>query len=182
MEGFRKWCSRVPAVKTVLTGLLANIGRPAEQLKDPQQQYQPAHQQQLLHTEQQQQQDGSDGSGSSVSPFSHPTPPKRWLQLPEVVTGGAAAFASGDAGGLLLRPEWVWLLAPALPPDLRQEWRLVFSSAKHGMSFNTFVGRLGEAAPTLLLVRDKGGHVFGGVAFAPWRRNGSFYGEDFAGY
>jgi hypothetical protein len=47
------------------------------------------------------------------------------------------------------------------------------------MSFNTFMGRVGaaEAAPTLLLIKDKGGHLFGGVAGSPWRKAGTFYGE-----
>jgi hypothetical protein len=33
------------------------------------------------------------------------------------------------------------------------EWRLLYNSQKHGISFSTFLGRLGEAAPTLLLIR-----------------------------
>jgi hypothetical protein len=32
----------------------------------------------------------------------------------------------------------------------------------------------------LLLVRDKGGAVFGGIAHAPWQRTGTFYGEQIA--
>jgi hypothetical protein len=35
----------------------------------------------------------------------------------------------------------------------RLEWRMLFNSQKHGISFTTFMGRLGEAAPTLLLIR-----------------------------
>lgn len=38
-------------------------------------------------------------------------------------------------------------------------------------------GRLGEAAPTLLLIRDKGGAVFGGIAHQPWKKQGTFYGK-----
>jgi hypothetical protein len=53
----------------------------------------------------------------------------------------------------------------------------LFNSTKHGMSYSTFLGRLGEASPTLLLVRDKGGAVFGGIAHAPWQKTGTFYGE-----
>jgi hypothetical protein len=64
-----------------------------------------------------------------------------------------------------------------LPSPLRQDWRLLFNSAKHGMSYSTFLGRLGDASPTLLLVRDKGGAVFGGIAHAPWQKTGTFYGE-----
>lgn len=64
-----------------------------------------------------------------------------------------------------------------LPPPLRQDWRLLFNSARHGMSYSTFLGRLGQASPTLLLLRDKGGAVFGGIAHAPWQKTGTFYGE-----
>jgi hypothetical protein len=67
-----------------------------------------------------------------------------------------------------------------LAPPLRQDWRLLFNSTKHGMSYSTFLGRLGEASPTLLLVRDKGGAVFGGIAHAPWQKTGTFYGERIA--
>lgn len=31
--------------------------------------------------------------------------------------------------------------------------------------------------PSLLLVRDKAGHVFGGYAPAPWAKQGTFYGD-----
>jgi hypothetical protein len=89
--------------------------------------------------------------------------------------------AGGGGGGVLprdalLRPEWVWLLAPGLAPDLRREWRLLFGSARHGASFSTLLARLGDSAPTLLLVRDGEGAVFGGVAHSPWRRSGAFFG------
>lgn len=31
--------------------------------------------------------------------------------------------------------------------------------------------------PTMLLVKDKAGHVFGGYASEPWLKNGKYYGE-----
>lgn len=40
-----------------------------------------------------------------------------------------------------------------------------------------YAGRLGDAAPTLLLIRDKGGAVFGGIAHQPWKKTGTFYGK-----
>lgn len=46
-------------------------------------------------------------------------------------------------------------LYPAgLGPVNRIEWRLLYNSQKHGISFSTFLGRLGEASPTLLLIRQ----------------------------
>lgn len=35
----------------------------------------------------------------------------------------------------------------------------------------------GGKGPTMLVVRDKGGQVFGGYASEPWLKNGKYYGE-----
>ena len=35
----------------------------------------------------------------------------------------------------------------------------------------------GGKGPTMLLVRNKGGQVFGGYASEPWLKNGKYYGE-----
>ncbi|GAX72981.1 hypothetical protein CEUSTIGMA_g433.t1 [Chlamydomonas eustigma] len=79
----------------------------------------------------------------------------------------------------LLQPVWSWLVASCLPPDMRREWRCLFSTQRDGKSFNTMMGRLGRCeGPTLLLVKDKeGGHVMGGFASAPWVKNGSYFGD-----
>lgn len=42
--------------------------------------------------------------------------------------------------------------------------------------FRRWLCRVAQAAPTLLLIRDKGGALFGGIAHAPWQKSGSFYG------
>lgn len=34
-----------------------------------------------------------------------------------------------------------------------------------------------EKGPTILVVRDKQGHVFGGYASDSWTKNGKFFGE-----
>lgn len=62
--------------------------------------------------------------------------------------------------------------------DLCQEWRPLFNSERDGKSFNTFLGRAqASPGPTLLLVKDTAGHVFGGFAPLPWIKSGNFYGE-----
>ena len=62
--------------------------------------------------------------------------------------------------------------------DLRREWACVFSSARHGKSFAACLSRVtGAEAPTLLLIRDDGGAVFGGFAPQPWAKRGAFYGD-----
>ena len=35
----------------------------------------------------------------------------------------------------------------------------------------------GGKGPTMLVVRDKSGQVFGGYASEPWLKNGKYYGE-----
>lgn len=56
-------------------------------------------------------------------------------------------------------------------------WELLFHSNKHGQSFNTFMGKVAGKGPTLLLVKDKQGHLFGGYASDPWLKNGKYYGN-----
>lgn len=45
------------------------------------------------------------------------------------------------------------ILASLLSNEKRQEWRLLFNSDLHGKSFATFVGRIIDKGPTLLVVR-----------------------------
>lgn len=52
----------------------------------------------------------------------------------------------------------------------------MFSSAAHGHSYNALLMRVLDAGPTVVLVRDKSGHLFGGFASEPWHKNGQFYG------
>ncbi|KAG2501261.1 hypothetical protein HYH03_001068 [Edaphochlamys debaryana] len=78
----------------------------------------------------------------------------------------------------LLQPTWAWALGSRLPPVQRKEWRLLFSSQRDGKSFNTFFGRVSATpGPTLTLVRDKGGALFGGYASCPWVKSGNFFGD-----
>lgn len=70
------------------------------------------------------------------------------------------------------------LCANTFAADSRHEWRCTFNSDRDGKSFNTLIARMGAfQGPSLLLVRDKAGHVFGGYAPAPWAKQGTFYGD-----
>jgi hypothetical protein len=177
-EAFRRAAARAPALRALLTGLLARTGLgqrgAAAGPNSPRQAVQQQQQQHLRGEPAAASSSGGECAAGAAGALAH------LLELPALVTA-----APGGAGPLpkdgLLQPEWVWLLAPGLPPALRREWRLLFSSARHGASFNTFMGRVAGAAPTLLLVRDAGGAVFGGVAHAPWRRSGAFFGAPAGG-
>ncbi|XP_032232835.2 MTOR-associated protein MEAK7 [Nematostella vectensis] len=64
-----------------------------------------------------------------------------------------------------------------LPSNLRHSWRLLFSTKKHGESFHSFVHKITHQGPTLLVVRDEDGHVFGGFASQSWAIKSHFDGD-----
>ncbi|KAM7414102.1 hypothetical protein PAMA_019087 [Pampus argenteus] len=68
-------------------------------------------------------------------------------------------------------------LAPQLPDSYSAPWRLVFSTQLHGESFTRMVTGLTKQGPTLLLIKDTDGHVFGGFASHVWDVKPQFQGD-----
>lgn len=68
-------------------------------------------------------------------------------------------------------------LAPQLPDSYNAPWRLVFSTQLHGESFTRMVTGLTNCGPTLLLIKDTKGHVFGGFASHAWEIKPQFQGD-----
>ena len=72
------------------------------------------------------------------------------------------------------------LSALALEFPLRHRtnpWSLVYSTALHGMSLQSLYRRAQGVAPSVLLVRDMKGYVFGAYVTSPWRVHHRYYGE-----
>lgn len=79
---------------------------------------------------------------------------------------------------ILLREEYAWHIGGALPHHELVEWKLLYHSAINGMSFNTFLGSTSNGeGPTILIIKDKDGYIYGGYASQPWERHGDFYGD-----
>lgn len=79
---------------------------------------------------------------------------------------------------ILLREEYAWHIGGALPHHELVEWKLLYHSAIYGMSFNTFLGSTSNGeGPTILIIKDKDGYIYGGYASQPWERHGDFYGD-----
>ena len=57
------------------------------------------------------------------------------------------------------------------------ELRPLVQSRTHGLSYATVLGRLRRQGPSVLVVRDKGGFVFGCYASESWERRTRFYGD-----
>lgn len=71
----------------------------------------------------------------------------------------------------------VMFINSALPHMLRSEWRLLYCCSLHGASFATMLKKIVNEGPTVLVVKDRGGHIFGGFAAEPWAPNAQFYGN-----
>ncbi|XP_077982392.1 MTOR-associated protein MEAK7-like [Glandiceps talaboti] len=70
----------------------------------------------------------------------------------------------------------ILFLNSILPKRLKSEWRLLFSSRLHGESFNTMAQNIVHQGPSIVLVKDRDGHIFGGFATDAWEAQAHFYG------
>ncbi|XP_061678308.1 MTOR-associated protein MEAK7 isoform X2 [Syngnathoides biaculeatus] len=71
----------------------------------------------------------------------------------------------------------IMFLASQLPDRYSAPWRLVFSTLVHGESFTRMVGGLTKCGPTLLLIKDSKGYIFGGFASLSWEVRPQFHGD-----
>ena len=79
---------------------------------------------------------------------------------------------------LLDQCSWLFLNS-CFPSHLKGKVYPLFSSVRHGQSFSTFCRQLLVKGPTLLVIRDTGGNVFGGFAADSWRYGPQFIGMGF---
>nr|XP_015223588.1 PREDICTED: 1-phosphatidylinositol 4,5-bisphosphate phosphodiesterase gamma-2 isoform X2 [Lepisosteus oculatus] len=82
-----------------------------------------------------------------------------------------------DFHSLLDLPSLTFLNAQ-LPAEAQLRWRLLFSTRLHGESFSRLCGHIVRKGPTLLLLRDSRGHVFGGFASQSWEVKPQFQGDN----
>ncbi|EPS65679.1 hypothetical protein M569_09095 [Genlisea aurea] len=82
-----------------------------------------------------------------------------------------------DDHQVLLRKEYAWHIAGAMSINELQEWKLLYHSSVHGLSFNTFLANIQNDGPTVLIIKDDEGYVYGGYASQPWEKHSDFYGD-----
>lgn len=108
--------------------------------------------------------------GSLLSPSD---PGKPGSQVPRLLH-----LENVESNLLLLKKEYAWLIGGALSQQELDEWKLVYHSAFNGLSFNTFLGNISnDEGPTVLIIKDKQGYIYGGYASQPWDRHADFYGD-----
>lgn len=79
---------------------------------------------------------------------------------------------------IVLRKEYAWHIGGLLPTHELVEWKLLYHSTVNGLSFSTFMGNISiDEGPTVLLIKDTEGYIYGGYASQPWERHSNFYGD-----
>ena len=107
-----------------------------------------------------------DGEELNTENFLYP------LKLPPITHGHNDNFSS-----LLLDRSLVMALNSFIPASVRGKLYPLFSSVKHGESFSALSSRAVSKGPTLLIVRDTKGYIFGVFAAASWKFGPQFFGN-----
>eukprot|EP00826_Nyctotherus_ovalis_P004002 TRINITY_DN1082_c0_g6_i1.p1 TRINITY_DN1082_c0_g6~~TRINITY_DN1082_c0_g6_i1.p1 ORF type:complete len:165 (-),score=30.62 TRINITY_DN1082_c0_g6_i1:293-787(-) len=77
----------------------------------------------------------------------------------------------------ILTEEMLILLGSKVSPLMRmKEWELIFGINRDGISFRTFYASVQKHNPTIILIKDTKGNVFGGFASEKWHPSSRFYG------
>ncbi|KAG0243894.1 hypothetical protein BGW41_001083 [Actinomortierella wolfii] len=120
----------------------------------------------------------SAGGANSTSPTSATASSKK--QSPDHLQGGrnkgGGSGNSGSVGGgngegannTTSDPE----SAPCPP------FRLLFSSKTSGASFSTLLQKIQYQGPTVMIMKDEDGYIFGAYADSDWQQGPKFYGTD----
>ncbi|CAI8034702.1 MTOR-associated protein MEAK7 [Geodia barretti] len=84
---------------------------------------------------------------------------------------------SSSPSSSLLSAAALLMINSFLPAEIRGQLYPLFLSSQHGKSFSTLCKGLVGSGPCLLVVRDYGGHVFGGFAAVSWQFGPQFTGS-----
>jgi hypothetical protein len=114
---------------------------------------------------------GSSSSAALGGSSSRPSSPS-----PAASAGGVGATSSSSQQQQQL-VDGLAHLAAALPARYQaRDWSLLYSTSRHGISLQTLYRRAAGNSPSVLLVRDVGGYVFGAFCAEAWRPSARFFG------
>eukprot|EP00047_Mylnosiga_fluctuans_P015654 m.48183 g.48183 ORF g.48183 m.48183 type:complete len:441 (+) comp6020_c1_seq1:53-1375(+) len=95
---------------------------------------------------------------------------------------GPSMHAPSTLSNSIIAAEQIHCLQSWLPlsyrPTPRRAWTLEYSSALHGASFSAFRGTLLKCGATIIIVRDRDGHVFGSFTSEAWALRATFAGTE----
>jgi len=70
------------------------------------------------------------------------------------------------------------LLNYQIPSNYRRQWRLLYTTELYGESFSTLVKQIVKKGPTIMIIQDEEGHIFGGFNSKSWELSSNFLGDD----
>jgi hypothetical protein len=112
------------------------------------------------------------GAGGSSSRPTSPSPAAR-----AGVAGNTSSSSSSSSAQQHQLVDGLAHLAAALPARYQsRDWSLLYSTSRHGISLQTLYRRCAASSPSVLLVRDAGGYVFGAFCAEAWRPSARFFG------
>ena len=87
-------------------------------------------------------------------------------------------YANSNQTSEILTIEFIKFLYSNLPPLLSiQSLKLYYSLTNDGASINTFYHKLVDSGPTLLIIKDSNGYIFGCFCIDEWRVKSLYYGS-----
>ncbi|KAF9926500.1 hypothetical protein FBU30_003939 [Linnemannia zychae] len=101
--------------------------------------------------------------------YALPTPIYNMTASAGATKKGSAGGGGGNGGGL----EQSLSETRPTPP-----FRLLFSSKTSGASFSTLLQTISYQGPTLVIMKDEDGYIFGAYADQDWEQGPKFYGTD----
>lgn len=128
------------------------------------------------------------GGGGGGAAQSTPQQPEELVDAPVASRRHNAAQLLPVCEGLMYTPDFpactdisqILFINAALPQAMRHKWRFLFSSQIHGESFSTLLGRIMEQGPSVLIVEDTDGYIYGGYATDSWTMRAKFTGSESA--
>ncbi|CAH1394063.1 unnamed protein product [Nezara viridula] len=63
-------------------------------------------------------------------------------------------------------------------PYMKKNWRLLFSSLTDPQSWHRLCAKVAKQGPTIVLIEDEAGSLFGGFASQSWKTSPNFYGDE----
>jgi hypothetical protein len=106
--------------------------------------------------------------------------PEHDVLPPSYLTIGPLSLTLSPASetSAIMRDDDLRALASGVPPLQRlQQWHLAYSPSRHGISLSTLYRKSGGHVPTLLVVKDASGYIFGCYSEDGWRAAPRFYGS-----
>lgn len=97
--------------------------------------------------------------------------------IPRCVKSGQLMSSPEEQYTILDIAKVIFLNTQLPSSQYRQQWRFLYSTKMHGESFSKLMSSITEKGPTLIVVREHRGRVFGAFGSKSWTIGPKFFGQ-----